>query len=599
MTRIWKIFTSCLLFLFASIPAVYASDFRADYDVTYTVNDTGRTLVTQQVSLTNKQSNLYAQQYAITIDSTKITNVSASDSVGEIIPQITLADNKTNIRLAFNDEVVGLGKTLKFTLRYEDESITKKNGSIWEVNIPGITNDDDLGNYSVRLKTPASFGQPAYLVPVPKEKQTLVWSKEQLINGGVSAAFGTKQIFDMSISYFIENPKSQTVITEIALPPNSAYQQIFLQSLDPQPLEIISDEDHNWLARYRLPPQSSLTIQANILAEIYLQMRSTAYPLDLSLKQEYLRPTKYWQVNDLKIQELAKTYTTPKAIYDYVVSTLDYDYDKVTQQITRQGAAAALANPTSAVCMEFTDLFIAVARAAGIPARQAIGYAYTTNPRLRPLSLVTDVLHAWPEYYDESLNRWVGVDPTWGNTTGGVDYFSKLDFNHIVFAYNGMQDNYPYPAGFYRQTGKQTRDVEVRFFTGTVPAAEPSLTVTFQTPQRVTAGLPTQGSVIIENRSSVAAEQVQIQVQSEPFHLAPTTKSSIIPPFGRYVEPLPLHVPELFFSGTGIISASVNGATYRHTIRITPAYHIFAPAAIIAIWLFITLTILIRRLRKQ
>ena len=57
--------------------------------------------------------------------------------------------------------------------------------------------------------------------------------------------------------------------------------------------------------------------------------------------------------------------------------------------------------------MEFTDLFVAIARAAGIPARESVGYAYTTNSRLRPLSLVTDVLHAWPEYYDADKKIWV------------------------------------------------------------------------------------------------------------------------------------------------------------------------------------------------
>jgi len=51
--------------------------------------------------------------------------------------------------------------------------------------------------------------------------------------------------------------------------------------------------------------------------------------------------------------------------------------------------------------MEFTDLFIALSRAAGIPAREINGFAYTDDIRLRPLDLVTDMLHAWPEYYDE------------------------------------------------------------------------------------------------------------------------------------------------------------------------------------------------------
>jgi hypothetical protein len=50
---------------------------------------------------------------------------------------------------------------------------------------------------------------------------------------------------------------------------------------------------------------------------------------------------------------------------------------------------------------------------------------------IRPLSLESTVLHAWPEYYDHSFG-WLMIDPTWENTTGGIDYFTKNDLNHFV-----------------------------------------------------------------------------------------------------------------------------------------------------------------------
>ncbi len=63
------------------------------------------------------------------------------------------------------------------------------------------------------------------------------------------------------------------------------------------------------------------------------------------------------------------------------------------------------------------------------------------------MSLVKDVLHAWPEYYDESKKTWIMIDPTWGNTTHGMDYFSSLDFEHITFVIKGLSSTYPVPAG--------------------------------------------------------------------------------------------------------------------------------------------------------
>ncbi len=66
-----------------------------------------------------------------------------------------------------------------------------------------------------------------------------------------------------------------------------------------------------------------------------------------------------------------------------------------------------------------------------MPLRKTIGFG--------PLSLIADVLHAWPEYYDQQQNVWVAIDPTWADTTGGIDYFSKLDLRHLTFAIQGQE----------------------------------------------------------------------------------------------------------------------------------------------------------------
>jgi hypothetical protein len=85
-----------------------------------------------------------------------------------------------------------------------------------------------------------------------------------------------------------------------------------------------------------------------------------------------------------------------------------------------------------------------------IPAREINGYGYTKNRAVQPQNTTTDTLHAWPEYWSDTEKNWISVDPTWGNTTGGVDYFNKLDFSHITFVRHGLEDSYPLPAGAYK-----------------------------------------------------------------------------------------------------------------------------------------------------
>lgn len=159
------------------------------------------------------------------------------------------------------------------------------------------------------------------------------------------------------------------------------------------------DNDGNWLAEFLIPAGQSILVKASLDIGISLtpiaSFSQPAINMDANLME-----LPFWQTSDDKIQQYAKMYKTPRDIYNFVSRTLTYDYSRINKDTKRIGAKEILAAPTTALCMEFTDLFISIARAAGIPARRIVGYAYTNNTKLRPLSLVTDVLHAWPEYYD-------------------------------------------------------------------------------------------------------------------------------------------------------------------------------------------------------
>ena len=57
--------------------------------------------------------------------------------------------------------------------------------------------------------------------------------------------------------------------------------------------------------------------------------------------------------------------------------------------------------------------------------------------------------------------RWIQIDPTWGSTTGGVDYFDKLDTNHITFVRKGISPDEPLPAGAYKIDPNSDQDVTI------------------------------------------------------------------------------------------------------------------------------------------
>jgi hypothetical protein len=273
---------------------------------------------------------------------------------------------------------------------------------------------------------------------------------------------------------------------------------------------------------------------------------------------------------------LAGELKTPEAIYDYVVKTLKYDFNRTAGTNTRYGALNALESPDSAVCREFTDLFIALARAGGIPTREVNGFAYTANTKQRPLSLSQDVLHAWPEYYDSDKRTWIMVDPTWGSTTGGVDYFNTLDFDHIAFVVKGSDDTYPIPAGGYKsQEQKTLKDVNVSFASGDVKHTQ-IVDLTSSLAPSLIAGMPINYDVKIVNNGPGTLMKTPLYIDSSG--LVPAKQAfeiPEIPPFGQLVMKNSFDKTSFLTKKRAEIKIRYEGKTVTKSTKISPFFNFF------------------------
>ena len=108
--------------------------------------------------------------------------------------------------------------------------------------------------------------------------------------------------------------------------------------------------------------------------------------------------------------------TDPRAVAERINSWV---HDSLAKKIT-VGIPSALATLHSRQgdCNEHTQLYVALARSAGIPARVAAGLAYLDGKFY---------YHAWPEVW---LERWVAVDPTFGQF--------PADASHLRFTIGGV-----------------------------------------------------------------------------------------------------------------------------------------------------------------
>jgi transglutaminase-like putative cysteine protease len=148
--------------------------------------------------------------------------------------------------------------------------------------------------------------------------------------------------------------------------------------------------------------------KVSVAAEGTIDTSDTAGLIDRfgsAVPQVFLRPTPLTRIDPeiIKVGDaavgddpLSRMHSLSAAVHEAVVYR-----PGVTDSDTTAAQALALG---AGVCQDKTHLFIAAARAAGIPARYIVGYLLDMDAPLGET-------HAWAEVHLEGLG-WVGFDPT-------------------------------------------------------------------------------------------------------------------------------------------------------------------------------------------
>jgi len=460
--KTWSLFFLLLFFFFFFQKNIFAKDYQVDYTVEYFLeekDDKIQSPVSFKISIKNLRSDVYVDQFLLSFPANfVIKDVKAKDDWGEITPQVASDDKTTKISLKFSQPNIGKDSVNNFYLSFYQENLFKINGNVWEVILPTIEKKED-DSYQIIVNLPKNTDKKISIAkPIPTHifDNRIFWQnpKEKTIY----AVFGDEQYYKTALYYHLKNDRPIPIYTDIALPPDTLYQKIYLEKIDPLPNKVFQDEDGNFLARYILKPLEKKSVIFDGVIEVYAKPRLAirdSINKNIEKQEKYLlRPNPLWQIDKIDESKLFNDLTTPADIYQFVVKKLTYNYSLVNRKKERLGANLALVYPSNAVCTEFTDLFIALAKEKGVLSREIEGYGFTQDEKLRPLTLTADILHAWPEYFDREKNLWVPIDPTWENTSG-IDYFSSFDLNHITFVIHGKDPHYPVSAGMYKLENSQ------------------------------------------------------------------------------------------------------------------------------------------------
>ncbi|MFX0067656.1 MAG: transglutaminase family protein [Promethearchaeota archaeon] len=224
--------------------------------------------------------------------------------------------------------------------------------------------------------------------------------------------------------------------------PNLQYSNI--TSISPEPNETLIDSNAgNVIAFYNfsslaagrsIAVQMSYSIQLIESRWLINEASVGTYNLSDPVYQKYTQPDINIESDDSliisKANEIVGSETNPysksKLIYEWVANNLAY-----TVQGNERGALWALTNQQGD-CSEFSDLFIALCRASGVPARKIIGWAFDQllyASQGSSESFTDFPGHAWVEVLIPGYG-WVPADPTWANA--GFNYWAYMDTVHVV-----------------------------------------------------------------------------------------------------------------------------------------------------------------------
>ena len=162
-----------------------------------------------------------------------------------------------------------------------------------------------------------------------------------------------------------------------------------------------------------------------------VRREKAAYEEPLPDKSVYLGPDALVPITD-RIRRLARQAVTGKktdlirarALYDHVIDRMSY---KKVGKNWGKGNALIACDSRSGNCSEYHAYFIAVSRAAGIPARFAVGAAI---PSARNEGRIGGY-HCWAEFYADG--KWWPIDVSEGDKYSNLSsyYFGHHPANRI------------------------------------------------------------------------------------------------------------------------------------------------------------------------
>ncbi|HEC65842.1 MAG TPA: hypothetical protein ENI23_11130 [bacterium] len=473
-----------LTFPFLGIQDVRAAgNFNVTVDRTYEVDTEGLMHVTESHTVKNNSSNLYIPKNSIENFQILTFRIGLDDGGETLERSVATARifDGSGTEMTFDkeqdDEAFDLkvkyprdlrsGQSITFKLEYSNYELAEQVGALWDIYIHGFdesfkfTGGNTTTNYNTSLIVPDSLGAENFVNPKPISntsaggKTTYKFSQESLIDAFIWTQRGKTQIYRFKIEQEVnstgENSTGFYNQYKFVIPRDidgaEIQQKVFYTDISPMPKYVEVDDEGNLIGVFEFGTDFSGKIvvegyaEVQVIGDIDETVVTNLSDVPQSLNS-YLEAAEFWEVDDPDLQAKAlelkgnktNVFNIVESTYQFVVDSIDYSQVKRFGINERQGASATF-HGGSAVCMEYSDLFLTLSRAQGIPVRAAFGYGYDSRTPSDEQEA-----HQWVDVYMPGIDKWVGVDVTWGES--GTTLIGG-DLNHFYTHVAGENPNTP------------------------------------------------------------------------------------------------------------------------------------------------------------
>ncbi len=434
------------LLALSSFPSANAqSQYRVnDLDVLVTVLDDRSARVVMDYNFTWLQTGTYVSTWNILLDTPDPHGVRVQSQGRDLGFTMQTQGDVTSLWIELGRDVYA-GEAMVFRVEYVTSSSILSIGperqltlTIWEIAPKDRVN--------LTVVAPAGFQQvshqPSFLQGSGGVLSGTAEGVQPGINHLIEVSYAASEaVYDLTYVYTFTNQGSSTEYGaefEVPIYAEAPHQTVTRLSVSPDPISSSYDESGNYRSRFRfgsIPPGGSIQINVSYSIRVSVPFapdstyRGGVGTVPLAYIA-YTQGDEYWEVADPSISALASNITAgkvsvlemSKAIYDYVVENIEYDYAKynlVTSglPVERYGAVKTL-ELGRGVCEDMTDFYVALCRAAGIPAIEVVGFSYEGD-----CVLGIGSRHAWAGIYIPDYG-WMDVDPTW-------KLFGSLEGRHV------------------------------------------------------------------------------------------------------------------------------------------------------------------------